>query len=306
MYWYVSGAIALFPTWEHNALFGDRSLWKPRFGYEVSYGKVLQFEGLAQDPNTIAIVYASSIFGGLAAVVRSRFAELWIVLGLAVVQMAVILTLARSAGLAIVAVVIFLILNYAWSRDRISGKILFRFLAGGAIFIGLVTLVLAASQFVPVGERVSYALDDVSKMVKIKSAGNLTRRAEYQSEALFGTLTDVPTALFGHSAKTYPEGLQVIENLYLWLLYQYGLIWLGLAIAVGIALMWKIRKLDMSQIQNKVLAPFALWLAVVSIVTVPLYGISVWVLVALTLVASAADSIGSDSKKSVINVPVAS
>jgi hypothetical protein len=107
-------------------------------------------------------------------------------------------------------------------------------------------------------------------MLKIKSAGNLTRRAEYQSEALSGTLTDVPTALFGHGAKTYPEGFPVIENQYLWLLYQYGLIGLGLAIAVGIALMWKIRKLDMSQRQKKVLAPFALCLAVLSIATVPL------------------------------------
>ena len=287
MIWYVTGVIALFPTWQTGGLFSDPELLRPRFGYEASYGKVLQYEGLAQDPIAIAIVYAGSLFGGLAAAANRRFAGPAIIVGIAVIQMAMILTLARSAVLTATAVLIFLMVSFAWNRDRVSGKLLGRFMAGGLICIGLLSMFLAVSQFAPAGKGVSFTFDDAYTMIKFKTTGNLDLRVSYQTAALSDTFSNVPTALFGHGAKTSPEGVRLIENLYLWVLYQYGLIGLGILSAIGIALLLKIRKLDKSRIQVKILMPFALWLAVVSVVAVSLYGISLWVLVALVLVEGA-------------------
>lgn len=284
MIWYVVGVIEIAPTFGSDGQFHDRSLWIPKFGYEAAYGKVLQYEGLAQDPNLIAVVYSGALFGGVAAAFNRRRGDWLVLAGLVVIQMAVILTLSRSAGLTAIVVLVFLLGNAAWFRNRTALQLLRRYVVPGLISIGILALGIALVGSTSIGDRYGLSFDDAISMVETKSVGNIEFRFSYQQEALSDSLKDVPTAVFGHGAKATPEGISLIENGYLWVLYQYGLIGMGIAIFIGVIVLMKLRNLDKSKISVMILLPFALWLATVSVIGIILYGVALWSFIALVLI----------------------
>ena len=188
--------------------------------YELSYGRVVQFEGFAQDPNTFAVLYAVSLLVGLSVATTSRLTSLLKYAGILVIALALIATLSRGFGASVVLVLVISLLLPLVTPHKVitnSGITL--------VFVFFVTGTLAAGSLIA-GSQLGLAgkidLASYIENLEDKLSGNTERRIIYQSD-LLDQANESP--LFGHGTRAAEVefGGSVVENGYLALYYDLGL-----------------------------------------------------------------------------------
>ena len=338
---YLVGLTDLLPTRCADGQFYVRELWAPRLGYEVAYAKVIQFEGLAQDPVTIGLVFVPSLIAGLFVSMRGRWMNAGLLTGIAVVELCMVLTLARSIAAAALATGLALVAYVAVSRSRAGTAALIRYVVpisviGAAVFVfALVTSANASDSHEEVvsplcaggivdrlepavapsatpapapsatpapapsatpapapsatpapaptppviGKPVPPLLsfDQLSDSFLSKLRGNTSRRFDRQLGVLKETIESWQSALFGHGSKARPKTvITLIENTYLAMLFEYGLLGLGLFSAFFILLFWKLCRAGMKPEMRLFALLFFTWMTVMIFFAPDLFGQTLW------------------------------